>query len=98
MGPAAIDTPDAALHSPTAVLSRSRGKVARTMASVLGISSAPNTPCRVRSAITPATVPATPIPTEVAANPTAPTKNTVRRPNRSPSLPPKISSDASASM
>ncbi len=83
---------------PTAVFSLSRGNAARTIASVLGISSAPNTPCRARKVMTPPTVPTSPMPTDVAANPATPMKNSNRRPYRSPRLPPKISSDASASM
>jgi len=83
---------------PTAAFSFSGGKVLRTIARVLGISNAPNTPCSVRNAMTPATVPINPMPIEAAANPAAPRKNVWRRPNRSPSFPPKINSDASASM
>lgn len=98
MGPAAIETPVAAPQIPTAVLSLSAGNVLRMIASVLGISRAPNTPCTVRSAMTPATLPIRPMPTDASAKPTTPMKNTRRRPNRSPSLPPKISRAASASM
>ena len=97
MGPAATETPEAAPQMPIAVLSRCGGKVCRTIASVLGISSAPNTPCRARSPMTPLTEPIRPMPTEVRAKPTTPIRKTRLRPNMSPSLPPKISSEASAS-
>ena len=82
---------------PIAVFSLCMGKTLRMMASVLGISSAPNTPCRARITITPPTVPIRPMATDVTAKPTTPTKKARLRPNMSPSLPPKISRAARVS-
>jgi hypothetical protein len=82
---------------PTARLSSAGGKAARSSASVLGISSAPATPCSTRAPISMPVVVDSAHSSDVSAKPTMPIMKTFLRPKRSPSLPPTISSTASAS-
>ena len=59
--------PDQAVHEPIAAPRSAAGKVAMMTASALGVSSAPNTPCSARPAISTSMVGATAHSTETSA-------------------------------
>ena len=69
MGPAAVAVAEALTQIPTARLSSSGGKAARSRASVLGSSRAPNAPWTPRRRITPSMVPTRPMAREVREKP-----------------------------
>ena len=69
--------------------------VAWMMASDPGVSSAPPTPWNARAALSTPIVGATAHSSDATANQTTPTRNTRRRPNRSPSEPPSSRNAAS---
>ena len=101
IGPAAVDAPMTAPHTPMAPFSLSGGNVRRSRARAVGCSIAPNTPCSARNAMTrvmlPAMLPDRPMAAELAANPATPVRKTFLWPNRSPALPAGIRLTARAS-
>src|SRR6185312_6102733 len=96
-GPATKKMPVQAVQVPTAAPRSSPSKQAVMIASELGTSSAPATPCRVRPAMSRAELGAIAQIAEVTAKPPSPTRKMRRRPSRSPSEPPTNSSDESVS-
>ena len=97
-GPSTVAIPVQAVQVPTALPRAAPSKVAATIASEPGTSSAPAIPCRARAAIRNSTVGATAQRIEVAPKAIRPKTNIRRRPNWSPSEPPTRSSETSVSM
>ena len=89
--------PDHAVHEPIAAPRSSAGNAAMMSASALGVSSAPNAPCRARPAISSSMLGAAAQSTETTPKPATPIENTRRSPKRSPSEPPTRISDPSVS-
>ena len=83
---------------PTALPRSAPSKVAATIASEPGTSSAPATPCSARAATRNSTEGASAQSAEVAAKASSPATNMRRRPNWSPSEPPTRSSETIVSM
>jgi hypothetical protein len=79
-GPITIAIPDQAVHEPIAPPRSSAGKTEMITASALGVSSAPNTPCRARPRISTSIEGATAHSTETTPNPPTPIENTRRSP------------------
>lgn len=71
-GPAAAATPMDAVRTAIGVRSRSGGYAARSIPSVAGCNSAPNTPCTIRSPITQPTSGASAMPADAAPKPSMP--------------------------
>ena len=97
-GPSTVAIPVQAVQVPTALPRAAPSKVAATIASEPGTSSAPATPCSARAPIRSSTEGATAQSTEVAPKATSPKTNIRRRPNWSPSEPPTSSSETMVSM
>jgi hypothetical protein len=97
-GPTAVATPDSPDQAPIALGRSSGWKLAWISASEPGVSSAPPTPCRARAATSTSMLGASPHSADATANQHTPTRNTRRRPNRSPSEPPSRISAASVSV
>lgn len=74
-GPAAAAIPITLVRTAMGMASRSDGNAARSMPSVAGWSSAPNTPWTTRSPITHPTPGASPIPAEARPKPSMPSPN-----------------------
>ena len=96
-GPITVAIPVQAVQVPTALPRASPSKVAATIASEPGTSSAPAIPCRARAPIRNSVLGAIAQRTEVAPKPIRPMTKIRRRPNWSPSEPPTSSSETSAS-
>ena len=79
-GPTTNEIPDHAVHEPIAAPRSSGGKVATITASALGVSSAPNTPCSARPAISTSIVGASAHSTDTTPKPPTPIENTRRSP------------------
>ena len=75
----------------------SGGNAALTIATEVGSMSAPPTPCATRATSNSSKSGASPPTADAPAKRIAPVRNTLRRPSRSPSLPPRTSSPASGS-
>ena len=97
-GPNTVAIPVQAVQVPTACPRAGPSKVAATIASEPGTSSAPAIPCRARAATSSWTLGATAQRTEQAPKAIRPMTKTRRRPNWSPSEPPTRSSETSVSM
>ncbi len=97
-GPSTVAIPVQAVQVPTALPRAAPSKVAATIASDPGTSSAPATPCRARAAIRNSTEGAIAQSAEVAPKATSPMTKIRRRPNWSPSEPPTSSSATMVSM
>jgi hypothetical protein len=91
-GPSTVAIPVQAVQVPTALPRASPSKVAATIASEPGTSSAPATPCSPRAPTRSSSEGATAQSAEVSPKPTSPATNIRRRPNWSPSEPPTRSS------
>jgi hypothetical protein len=96
-GPSAVATAPSPDHAPIAAARSSGVNDACRMARLPGVSSAPPTPCNARQTTNTPTFGASPQPAEATANQTVPTRNTRRRPYRSPSEPPTSSNAESVS-
>ena len=94
IGPAAVEAAMQALQMPMAMLRRSAGNAARNRPSAVGCNIAPNSPCTTRSPMISPISLDRPMPAEVRAKPTTPTRNTGLWPIRSPTLPAVISDTA----
>jgi hypothetical protein len=90
--------PVQAVQVPTALPRASPSKVAATIASEPGTSSAPAIPCRARAPTKNSSEGATAQSAEVAPKAIRPATNIRRRPNWSPRLPPTSSSATIVSM
>ncbi len=97
-GPITVAIPVQAVQVPTALPRSAPSKVAATIASEPGTSSAPAIPCRARAAIRNSTVGAIAQSAEQAPKAIRPMTNIRRRPNWSPSEPPTSSSETRVSM
>ena len=94
-GPARIPIPPQAVHLPIAAPRSSLGKTATMIASAAGVSSAPDTPCRARAAISTPIVGDSAQITDPIPNPQTPARNTRASPSRSVSDPAsRISADS----
>ena len=89
-GPTTTLTPLSPDHRPTARARSSGTKHAEMIARLPGTSSAPPIPCSARAAISTSVFGAAPQMTEAAVKEARPNTNTRRRPNRSPSEPPRM--------
>ncbi len=96
-GPAALATPASPDHAPMARPRSPTWNDAEMMARLPGTSNAAAAPCTARAAISRSADGAAPQSSDATPNPHRPTRNTRRRPNRSPSEPPSTSSDPSVS-
>ncbi len=97
-GPITVAIPVQAVQVPTALPRAAPSKVAATIASDPGTSSAPAIPCRARAPTRNSTVGATAQSAEVAPKAIRPKTNIRRRPNWSPSEPPTSSRETRVSM
>src|SRR5438874_9518165 len=87
-GPSAAINADAPDQVPIALPRRCSSNAALMMARLPGTSNAAPTPCTARATISCRTPTANPHHADAAAKMTTPTRNTRRRPNRSPAAPP----------
>ena len=92
-----VAIPVQAVHDPIALPRSDSGKLEMMIASVLGTSSAPNTPWRARNAISSSTEGAIAQASDMTPNPATPTEKIRLRSNRSSSEPPTSSSELSVS-
>ncbi len=96
-GPITVAMPVQAVQVPIAPALSSSPKVSMIIASVLGTSIAPKTPCNARAKISTAVLGAIAQAAEHTPNPVRPAEKIRRRPSLSPSEPPISSSDDSVS-
>ncbi len=92
-GPNAVAMPASPDQAPIAAPRSDCRNDAEMMARLPGMSSAAVMPCSARAAMSASIDGATPLSSDVAANPTNPMMKTRRRPKRSPRDPPMTSSD-----
>ena len=97
-GPIAVMIPPSPDHAPIAAARSSGTKLASRIARLPGVSNAAPSPCSARAAMSTVVFGATAQSSDAPANHTTPVRNTRRRPNRSPSAPPRRRNPASVNV